>query len=246
MAALLRFRRSQADQLTEQTRNYIHPDSSRGADTAPKPPGHRNRHIVVLYNDTNDYLPPRSILRLSDLEFVDQVFEAPVMTGQSPVTGYPFAILTTGLARRESGAAVVSGVAEVNLHIPGNGSWYYADCKDGDTTQLIAQETYGPARVLYREPGLGTRKAVVVLGIGQVETGGLFQTDGLGISAAIDATTPGSGLCTQMDFNGSAITPRGIPPVVVYNMIQDTIAAYTIIQAKKIGRYWFADVEPCL
>jgi hypothetical protein len=66
-----------------------------------------------------------------------------------------------------------------------------------------------------------------------------------------DGTTAGTGTATIHSFDGTSWTPlvdelgEELEPQTIYNSVSASIASGKVIQVKKIGGFWFIDVEDC-
>jgi hypothetical protein len=123
--------------------------------------------FAYIVNATESYLDKFSILAIGGLafdptnqpeEFQDKI----VFTGTSPAAGNSFAIITEPAEPSQIVKAKVSGETQVKIDITDE-SHTCADVKDGDSTQLQSVES-GPAQIIWKETGTGTKWAVVRFG----------------------------------------------------------------------------------
>jgi hypothetical protein len=137
----------------------------------------RQTGIVKVLNASGSTVSRNGVLGVSGViitqtnhenEFLRQV----ALTGTTPARASHhglFVVLIDPLESGKIGRGVISGAVPVQVDILDTGH-LFADIKDGDGTQLESQ-AIGSARILYREPPIGTDPAtgthwcVVLLGV---------------------------------------------------------------------------------
>jgi len=147
----------------------------------------------------------------------------PVLRGGLPTAGEPFVVPLEPIAASGIGRAAVHGVTPVRLEVVDT-SHDRCDAKDGSTTGLKSG-TDGPAEILWKESGTGSKWALVRFGgaaAGGVRLGKVTGTWSKGATASV----------TQWKGDGSAAVtgPSGAMKFTAINRAQ-TITGPT-------GGYW--------
>lgn len=78
-----------------------------------------------------------------------------------------FGIVEDGCDTGDTALAIVGGVARVDIDVQ-HASQIYAGLKTGDKTQLESSFV-GPARILWKESGTGTKKAIIMFPVSEVQ-----------------------------------------------------------------------------
>lgn len=132
-------------------------------------PGSRSATVIRIRNDSGAAVSRFGILGLNGpistpTNNLTEFKRTIAFKGITPATGThegKFAVLLEPLAKDKIGAAVVSGIAPVQV----TGSGDFAEITNSDTTKLTAGST-GSARILWAESGSGQRWAVIRIGEG--------------------------------------------------------------------------------
>lgn len=152
-----------------------------------------------------------------------------------------FAVIQSPLAAGAiARTAVAAGVTPVRVYV-NDAAHLFADAAAGDTTQLHSAAT-GPARILWKESGTGTRWALVRIGVccDQSAPGGcianaiIIRTPTGGIPARSGAT-PGSAVCTVYQINAAIHLTPATPArtETVYNICDVPVAGDTYGKAER-------------
>lgn len=158
---------------------------------------------VLVRNGTGSTLAGPGVLALGDpvISAVDEpqtVQQQPGFEGGVPAAATDaFAVMVEAVESDGFGRGVVSGVAVCDIDVT-DAAHEYAAPTPGDETQLTSAAS-GPARIVWKESGTGTKRAVVIVGQG----GGIAAGDCCGWCA--DYWTKGFG---AGDSLGSGTTPE--------------------------------------
>lgn len=127
---------------------------------------------VFAKNDTGGSLPPFSVVALdvdtvnlvdpSDADDVYAFARQPVFSGTTPAAASrTFGITTDYLKPDQMGRVIVSGVTPVDV-VVSNNNHHYARPNSGTTATLTSADA-GPAKIIWKESGTGTKRAVIML-----------------------------------------------------------------------------------
>lgn len=126
---------------------------------------------VLVKNSTGGSIVTRSVLALGDplpststpTDYPHEVRIRPAFVGDAPASSSdPFCITEGIIGSGEIGRGIVQGVAVCNVNVTDT-SHGYARPAVGVTATLASDWT-GPARILWRESGTGSKRAIVLLG----------------------------------------------------------------------------------
>lgn len=189
------FDRSGAQRIKDTTRNYIHPDASNSQKSTPPKPGRPYEpDEVVIRNDTGNDIPDLGVVRYGDYilssDFEESTFRnSPVLEGLVPDDSGKFGIVRGYLTEDSTGRIVVSGVTPARIEVS-NEAHEYCSPTDGNVDRMESGDA-GPAEILWKESGTGTKLALILIGnstpssgstqyhfIGEVVTATFGETDG--------------------------------------------------------------------
>lgn len=131
-------------------------------------PGREDETMVLVKNTTNAAVPQFGILQAGAPVVLPAASEPTfkerrVVTGTTPAAGLPFVITQEPIAAGSIGRAIDLGVTPVKLNVL-DAAHQYADAA-ADTTQLQTQKGQGPARIWWKDAGVGgSIWALVLLG----------------------------------------------------------------------------------
>lgn len=134
---------------------------------------------VLVRNDTGGDLPARSVLKPGDpvvsaVTLPHQVQAEPYFAAAAPAAATdPFVVTLEPIKAGAVGRAAVQGVAVVEVSVADAGHDFAAPV--ASTTARLASATSGPAAVLWKEPGTGNKRAVVLLAGGDDGADGEFD-----------------------------------------------------------------------
>lgn len=140
-----------------------------GAGTPPT--SHRSQNTIMVRNDSGADADERfSVLGIDDIVFTPTDNERgfqnePLLSVVTPTVADhlgKFVITQQPLRNGKLCRAVATGLTPVKIDVV-NEDDEWADVKDGDTTQLQSGGS-GAARIVYKEPGTGTKWGIVLLG----------------------------------------------------------------------------------
>lgn len=123
---------------------------------------------ILVRNDVGSSLPIWSVVALgtpviSAVDYPQEVRRLPVFPGTAPAaTTDNFAVLIEPAAADAYVRAVVMGVVPANLNV--TDSTHTCAGPAAGVTATLATATDGPARILWKESGTGTKRAVVLVG----------------------------------------------------------------------------------
>lgn len=173
----------------------------------------RTAGVIHIRNDTGTLArhsvvgigPPLVLPTADEAEWRDKVR----MTGLSPtVTHVPdlFAVLREPIEAGQIGLATIAGVTQVSINVSDENHGF-AGCEAANVSNLISRSS-GGARILWKEDGVGVKRAVVRLGpppeVGVVEIadgGSCVETERNG------TTCLWSGWLLEIDTSGSTCSP---------------------------------------
>lgn len=188
---------------------------------------------VYVRNDTGDDLDWGAILKLSDTivditvdEDVPEAVARPVFAGTAPSTSVdPFVVLKEPIADGQIGRGTIMGVAVCDISVVVESHGFAFPGVDG--VDRLRSGFTGPAKILWKESGTGTKRARVLLcgqtspassGVahGYSELGGgshfslVPENNWLNV---IDVTLPGSGVYHLFGrASGSGIVTANVGP----------------------------------
>lgn len=135
----------------------------------------KNSTIVKIQNKASEDLPQFSVVTLGNpvfnaddnLDEFKQNWCIKANAPSSPATKPVVAVTLDPLKEDAIGRATVLGVTPVQILVgSGETSWEWADVSAGETGHLVMAHYGGPARILWKQSGEGTKWALVLLGVG--------------------------------------------------------------------------------
>jgi len=132
----------------------------------------RNSAIIDVRNNTADDLPRFAVVALSGMgveptENENQALANPFMEGTAP--GNPndretIGILVDPLSADSIGRAVIVGATWVKVSVStGEENYQYCKVSNGVTANMVMSSARGPAQILWKESGTGTKWAYVLI-----------------------------------------------------------------------------------
>jgi hypothetical protein len=147
--------------------DYLRRRQDQGGEARPGP---REMGIVLVKNDSGADCDRFAVLGISGILYTPTENEEgfknrPALVGDTPAAPDhrgKFVILQEPVAAGNLGRACAGGVTPVQIAVTDEDHGF-ADISDGSSATLASAPS-GPARILYRETGTGTKWAVVLLG----------------------------------------------------------------------------------
>lgn len=184
--------------------------------------------VVKVRNKTYETVGRFGVLVLSEptiepAENLDHALGSPCMDAVAPGTPEDYAtlvILIDPLQPDRIGRAVLHGAAWAQVYVSDEENWQFADVDEGNTTNLVMAH-YGPARILWKEPGTGLKWAYVQLG-GRPLADGWIATD---TKTSSYTAKPGEAVVVSLASGNVtiALPPWGDLPANVGNVAIDVI-----------------------
>jgi hypothetical protein len=209
---------------------------------------------VLVRNDTGGSLAAFSILTLgapiiSAVDYPHDVRRDPLFPGTTPAAITDISAVTIEpLADGAIGRAVVMGatVCDIDVTDAGHG---YATPKASYNT-MLASAASGPARIIWKATGTGTKRAVVLIGDGKGESVVFGECDtNIAVSLATDYTWYDSGLTVTLPSAGTYLVSADIT-ASGYATASPAVArisarVYDVTNSVQIGgSFWTVMVAP--
>jgi hypothetical protein len=161
-----------------------------------------------------------------------------------------WAILAESIPASRYGWAYLSGYVAAQIRVLDTSHGYVDAIPATGSTVYLATDDTGSARIIWAEPGTGTRWALLLLGSPAPSGAIIALTPIAGIGAAFvvsglrrcpwaDCTVYRINTLSNNELTATTQTAR------VYNISKTAITGSVFIQAKQIGGLYVADFEEC-
>jgi len=213
--------------------------------------------VVYVRNDTGSTLPAWSTVKIGTpvvdaATYPFRVSREPVFPATTPDgADIPFAVTEEPIRDGKLGRAVVLGVAVADVSVSDSGHGYAAPAA---SSLVLASGTSGPARIIWKESGTGTLKAVVLIdrqGAGGASLASDAASPSLTISAdntwqALSATIslPSAGTYLLFATGQARIDLSGGGPANIRVRMYDTTNAATVPSGLVDTDTWYVANAP--
>lgn len=205
---------------------------------------------VLVRNDTGGTLPAFSVLALgtpiiSAVDYPYDVRRDPLFPGTAPAAETDvFAITIEPLTYGDTGRAVVMGTAVCDISVSDATHTFAVPAVA--TTATLASAMDGPARIIWKETGTGTKRAVILLGPPSAATtgGGFFArltTSSVGLWKWVALTTSSG---AAVDDGSESATYNARPLQIDGSNLSNPVAGMRVMMkpSKEAGYYEFIPI----
>lgn len=165
--------------------------------------------VILVRNATGGDLDQYAVTTLGDVliapadnpDGFQQNLAIKVVAPGDPAAKPIVAILQDPLADGAFGLATILGMTWVKVDVSTDETgWQWANVVSGQTSKLDAAESSGPARIVWKESGLGEKWAIVVLGAPSGAAGGSVEAEEVEVVTSVECSG-GSIVTTTASIN---------------------------------------------